>query len=251
MASTERFGFNIVEEEDFSREPKPLVDWQRNITDNFKNIDENCAKESDLEKVRTTANITTANTNLNDYIEDGTYYFSGDYTPTNIPVGLNGWLEVKTSGNNNIIKQIWYRHGTINSNDYQTYVRTKTGSGWSDWQEFAMVNKRGAIELLYNQEITTGTAVTISETLDNFRFVVFRLFNSRNYIMCALTNWDGFRGVSSYSRIGTGGNFELLSVRGTFSGTSLTVDDAGQFQIAPNGTITQNPVTVGEVWGIR
>lgn len=202
------------------------------------------------EKVNTIV-VTITDTNLNNYIEDGTYYFSSDYTPTNIPVGINGWLQVMTSSATSNVKQVWYRHGTINSNDYQTFVRTKTGSGWSTWQQFAMVNKKGGIELLYNQEITTGTAVTLSESLSNFRFVVFRLSGSRNYVMCPLTNWSGFRGVSSYSRIGTGGNFELLTVRGTFSGTSLTVDDAGQFQIAPNGTITQNPLKVGEVWGIR
>ena len=50
MAKTENFGFNIVEEEQFSTEPKPLVDWQRNVTDNFKNLDTNAAKKSELEK---------------------------------------------------------------------------------------------------------------------------------------------------------------------------------------------------------
>ena len=34
-------------------------------------------------------NVTKANTDLNDYTTDGEYYFSPDYTPTNIPAGVN------------------------------------------------------------------------------------------------------------------------------------------------------------------
>lgn len=249
MASTERFGFNIVEEEDFSREPKPLVDWQRNITDNFKNIDENCAKESDLEKIRTTTFVTTANTNLNDYIENGFYFFNIANTPTNKPSGVSnlaGYLEVIARNTNDIL-QIWTEYGNS-----IIWVRQKEAGNWTGWHKIELADKRGGIELLYDQEITTGTAVTITEDIRNFRFIQCRLTGGRNYVLCPINpNWFGFRGVQAYGRIGTGGNFELMSVRGSCSGTSLTVDDAGQLIIAPNGTITQNAFTVSEVWGIR
>lgn len=208
--------------------------------------------ENQLEKLSDSIVVTTIGEDLNNYTESGIYYFDGNHTPTNIPTGVNGWLQVMSSSVTTNVKQIWYRHGTINSNDYQTFVRTKTGSGWSTWQQFQMVDKIGGVSLLYNNEITTGTAVTLSESLANFRFVAFRLAGGRNYILCPIClGWSGFRGVSSYSRIGTNGNFELLAVRGSFSGTSLTIDDAGQLQLTPSAVITQNALTVSEVWGIR
>ena len=85
-----------------------------------------------------TVNVTIANTDLNDYTQDGVYYFGANYTPTNIPAGVNGWLQVMTGNQAGTIckKQIWYRHGTANSNDFETYVRTSTdGSTWSNWRK--------------------------------------------------------------------------------------------------------------------
>lgn len=85
-------------------------------------------------------NVTTAGTNLNDYKSDGEWYFGVDYTPTNIPAGSNGWLKVITGiqRDDNVVKQIWYRHGTPNNNDYETYVRTFSGGAWSSWQKFVV-----------------------------------------------------------------------------------------------------------------
>lgn len=225
------------------------TNWQNGVTPiNETNLNK---IENQLEKLSASTVVTTADTNLNDYIEDGIYYFSIEYTPINIPLGVNGWLEVKTSGSNNIIKQLWYRHGTINSNDFETFVREKTASGWSQWQEFAMINKKGGISLLYDNEITIGTTVTLSEALSNFRFVVFRISSGRNYITCPLTNWNGFRGVNAFSRFNSQGMFELLCVRGSISENTITIDDAGRLTIASDGTMAQEAYTVSEVWGIR
>lgn len=78
-----------------------------------------------------TVNVSNPTTqNLNDYITEGRYYFYG--APTNIPAGVNGFLVVLVSSNG-AVKQIWYRHGTANTNDYETYVRTFT-NGWSSWK---------------------------------------------------------------------------------------------------------------------
>ena len=75
---------------------------------------------------------------LNDYKTSGIYYFRSDYvTPTNIPAGSNGILFVIASHSNTttgkVVKQVWMRHGTNNSNDYHTYLRSYNGSSWSDW----------------------------------------------------------------------------------------------------------------------
>lgn len=248
MASTERFGFNIVEEEDFSREPKPLVDWQRNITDNFKNIDENCAKESDLEKLSKTTSVTTANTDLDNYIENGFYFFSEAFTPSHKPDGVartDGYLEV-LDVDNNAATQRWTVYRT---NDI--YIRQKAANTWGTWNKLQLADKRGGIELLYANEIQIGETVTLSESLRNFRFVVFRIANSRNYVSCPITNYNGFRGINSFANIGIGGVFEFFAVRGQISGTSIVIDDSGALELQSNGTISQIPKLVSEVWGIR
>ena len=78
--------------------------------------------------------VNTSNTNLDDYLTDGLYNFATAHVPKGVPAGSNGWLQVFTNGTNSVVKQVWYRHGTANSNDWETYVRTKTNANdWSTW----------------------------------------------------------------------------------------------------------------------
>lgn len=88
--------------------------------------------------------VTTANTNLNDYKENGEYYFDADRAPINRPAGTNGWLKVIKSGDNYTVKQLWFRQGTANVNDYETYVRTLTGT-WSDWKQYVVDKGTGRL----------------------------------------------------------------------------------------------------------
>ena len=81
-----------------------------------------------------------ASQDLNDYKESGVYYFTSTNAPLNVPVGSNGMLLVfkavwNSSQDYIFVKQIWLRHGTQNSNDYHTYIRTyRTDSNtWSNW----------------------------------------------------------------------------------------------------------------------
>lgn len=78
--------------------------------------------------------VTQPGTNLDSYNTEGKYYFSGAVTPVNIPVGINGWLVIYSNGG--AIKQIWYRVGTPNANDYDTYVRTCTNGSWGSWSRY-------------------------------------------------------------------------------------------------------------------
>lgn len=78
--------------------------------------------------------VDQVNTSLNDYVEPGIYFFSSDYTPSDSPSGVNGWLFVLTDKRRKFIKQIWFRAGTPNSNDYSTKIRTSDGANWSNWQ---------------------------------------------------------------------------------------------------------------------
>lgn len=83
-----------------------------------------------------TVTVTTAGTDLNDYTEDGFYFFpNSDYTPANIPVGVNGWLLVMGGGRYDFTKQLWWRAGTPDSNDYQCYQRMYYNGRWSAWTQ--------------------------------------------------------------------------------------------------------------------
>ena len=73
---------------------------------------------------------------LNDIVETGIYFFPQAYTPVNIPVGVNGWLLVMKGSGSNIVKQVWYRQGTANTNSYNTFERYKAGDTWSEWIKF-------------------------------------------------------------------------------------------------------------------
>ena len=84
-----------------------------------------------------TTMVTASNVNLNNYTETGLYYFPAGGTITNIPAGVNGWLLVINSASVGAIKQIWFRHGTANTNDFETYVRT-LATTWSNWKKFAI-----------------------------------------------------------------------------------------------------------------
>lgn len=94
-----------------------------------------------------TVNVSEPGTNLDDYKEDGVYYFHQTVTPVNTPAGVNGWLVVMK---NNVdgCKQIWLRMGTPapyegnqNPNSYQTFIRTWASvTGWGDWDSI-MTNK--------------------------------------------------------------------------------------------------------------
>lgn len=104
---------------------------------------EHYASKEEAQNAQTTAEnampkvqyVTQTDTDLNDYTEEGFYFFSPDYAPTNIPAGSNGWLAVMTgdNGGTQAIKQIWYRAGTANSNDHNTYIRTRMSGNFSDW----------------------------------------------------------------------------------------------------------------------
>ncbi|MCL2765605.1 MAG: hypothetical protein FWD40_10055 [Treponema sp.] len=80
---------------------------------------------------------------LNNYISNGTWWIGTGGTLQNMPSGVtNGYLFVISSAAN-IVKQILYRHGTINSNDHQQFTRTLASTGWSDWIRILTFNDIG------------------------------------------------------------------------------------------------------------
>lgn len=90
--------------------------------------------------IQLTAQQQPASQDLNDYKESGVYYFTSSNPPVNVPVGSNGVLFVIKSAWSvrPLVKQIWMRHGTSNSNDNQTFTRSFniTNNTWSYWHEY-------------------------------------------------------------------------------------------------------------------
>lgn len=82
--------------------------------------------------VRTWA-INKGNVSANTLTEAGAYYLSGD--STNLPSGSNGYVLVEASNANAFIRQIFFRSGTVDSNDHNIYVRQKASGGgaWGAW----------------------------------------------------------------------------------------------------------------------
>lgn len=167
--------------------------------------------------------ITVTGEDLNDYTDAGIYTFAQAYTPTNIPAGSNGWLVViPWQQDSGTIKQIWFRHGTVGSNDFETYVRTKIGTNaWGSWSKYyttsnpptyaevgaspAFTSSNGGVEYSYgsnsgknvlteisNMPVGFHTAYAISGTTGNprttesFRFLIHKTSGTIGWIMA----WD-------------------------------------------------------------
>ena len=100
------------------------------------------------------------NTDANSVVDTGMYYFNYKKTYSNIPAS-NGWLIVSKVADT-IVKQLFLRHGTVNTNDYQIYVRTKIGSVWSDWtrmittKDIASTSAYGVAKLLSSVSSTSA-----------------------------------------------------------------------------------------------
>lgn len=169
------------------------------------------------QKVNKVINITSTGTNLNDYKTEGIYYFSPNYTPTNIPIGVNGWLKV-IPGNDGtlIVKQIWYRHGTPNSNDYETYVRTFSSNIWSNWK---MIGMQSSIDSLNNSKVNkSGDTMTGDLNMQNNPI---RFGSDGNIYWKEDGYGDKFRILPNFSGSGSSNKLVIQSTNGD-AGTDPT-----------------------------
>lgn len=94
---------------------------------------------------------------LNNYFESGLYLFTSTASAANMPGScVNGILWSINCGNGSspFIKQVFFRYGTINLNDQQMYIRSRSSGSWSDWER-----------TLTTKDILWGTKVP--EALEN------------------------------------------------------------------------------------
>ena len=89
--------------------------------------------------------VDTKHSSFNDYINDEIAGLTFSNPIDGAPPVVNGWLQTYACTPHNdkgrIIKQVFYRLGTLNSNDFNTFVRTGNISAdgvasWSDWVRF-------------------------------------------------------------------------------------------------------------------
>lgn len=106
----------------------------------------------------TIKNVDVTDTDLNNYTVSGQYYFGTDYTPINVPDGVINGILVVMALSSTRIKQLWYRFGTINSNDHETYVRTYMGDVWSDWEQIVTMNDVYPVGSVYITQTNTNPA---------------------------------------------------------------------------------------------
>lgn len=101
---------------------------------------------------------------LNTLTTTGMYYVtSGGDANNHFPVGTNGYLLVMSDGSR--VRQVFFRAGTVNSNDFQWYSRSKSSDntvglnadGWSQWWLLSGTEKVWNGGTVLNSEINVGS----------------------------------------------------------------------------------------------
>lgn len=75
--------------------------------------------------------VNVAETSLDQFVDNGIYYFAIENAPSDAPAGANGWLIVL--GGRTAKKQIWLREGS-ESTQSDTCVRSYTSGAWTSWR---------------------------------------------------------------------------------------------------------------------
>jgi hypothetical protein len=224
-----------------------MIDWVN---------DQTAINGTNLNKlIQETDTVTATGEDLNNYVKPGTFFFDSEATPLNIPTGNNGYLEVIQGNRNNDtigVKQIWHRHGTVNNNDYQTFERTFSNGTWSDWQQYAMLNKKGGITELYFGNCAVGDTISLSESPSNFRLLLIRLQGQASYIVCPIyPGQASIRALTPFISTSAQDYITLFAIRGTFSSNNFTYENATTLKVATSGIAQENVYSIVGIYGIR
>lgn len=99
-----------------------------NVLEAKEQIIELMKNKADKEELINDHTVSETGTDLNDYKTTGTYIFSEEYKPLNIPKGVSGILMVSGS-EESVIKQIWYCDG----DNGEIFTRSYQNLEWSAW----------------------------------------------------------------------------------------------------------------------
>lgn len=108
-------------------------------------------------------NTKLAAVDLNTLTTAGFYYVSDETTALHCPAGSNGHMLVMSDGAR--IRQVFFRVGTIDSNNFQWYSRSRSsvttdgveGDGWSRWWLLSGTEKVWNGGTVLNSEINIGS----------------------------------------------------------------------------------------------
>lgn len=140
---------------------------------NWINVDDKF--QAKVDKVSSAASV-----DLNTMTTTGMYYVtSGGSDDKHFPVGTNGHLLVMSDGSR--VRQVFFRVGTVDTNNYQWYSRSKSsagtdgldGDGWSQWWLLSGYEKIWNGGTVLNSEISIGSRYGCSSWV-----VVARLQNT-------------------------------------------------------------------------
>lgn len=132
-----------------------------NMNSFYYNKEEIDAFLNDLYK-RITVQIISSNTDeqgnphdLNNYMDNGLFFFTLSSEPLNLPPGaVNGLLVVIDCGYepSPVIKQLFFRYGTANKTDHNISIRTRMSASavWTDWARI-LTSK----DIIYGTEVPT------------------------------------------------------------------------------------------------
>jgi hypothetical protein len=75
----------------------------------------------------------------------GVYFVNGENTA--LPSGTNGYIVVDSVDGLDFVRQIFYRAGTVGSNDHNIYTRQRGSDGaWGAWVKMLTGKDNGAVE---------------------------------------------------------------------------------------------------------
>lgn len=112
--------------------------------------------DNKVDKIRKYAAV-----DLNTLTESGLYYVSDETAALHCPAGSNGHILVMSDGTR--VRQVFFRTGTVNTNDYQWYSRslgsnlTIGDNGWSQWWLLSGTEKVWNGGTVLNSEINVGS----------------------------------------------------------------------------------------------
>ncbi len=185
--------------------------FEEDVTDINDQIEEINTSKADKTELINEHTVTEYDTDLDDYTTKGTYIFSSDYTPDNIPKGTSGMLIV-TGDEDSVIKQIWYCDGE----NPEIFVRDLSNETWTDWfSHCGVVNKSSTGYLKLSNGLTIqwgyGTSSNITYPVA-YSTLACPVFSKRGFGASYERSDTGFTQQSLAGfEIGSGGLFYSMN----------------------------------------
>lgn len=158
-------------------------------------------------------NVTTTAKNANSFSVPGVFYFAQDYTPINAPTGVvNGYLIVIAVTTTNI-KQIWLRHGTVNSNDHEIYIRSYNGTNWSSWAKCITSKDAASLTVCYQGSFNSGTVTKALPSGKTKCLIIASKATTTHGLECGahvLTGLSGSMTAVNHKALWSSPNFTML-----------------------------------------